>query len=540
MLAPLVIFHELGHYLFAKLFGVKAEVFSVGFGPKIFSKQVGETDWRFSLFPLGGYVQLYGADPSQEIPLEERHRALQYQTPGKRFWIFFGGPLFNLILAVLVFMIILVIGESHIAPVIGRVEKGSYAEQVGFRSGDKITKIDQKEVYKFREDVFFKIYENPGKSFQFTVEREGEKTPIDLNVAIQSEDGFTLYGEEKSVGRIEGLNLFARGLMIGISDPQSKAALMGLKTGDDLVSIGGEELKSWEHLRSVYASFDSGALFTITYKERKGEIYSDEVKKIELTKPESSQSLAEDLGLFSSELFVQKTQEGSPAEKMGILPGDRLYKVEGKELRSFSSLKETIQKYGQKKDQVEVTWVRDGKEVTAVLSFMVNTQRDPNLNKKNEYLIGVMPYVSMAEPTYYIEQIWNPFLLTYRATEKVILFVYRNVVALGKMFTGDVSINTLGGPIMIGQLAGSTFERGVTPFLTLMAILSVGLGIINLMPIPVLDGGHLMLLSIEIIRRKPLTLRQMEVIQQVGLAFIILLMVTAMRNDLLRLPFFNE
>ena len=107
------------------------------------------------------------------------------------------------------------------------------------------------------------------------------------------------------------------------------------------------------------------------------------------------------------------------------------------------------------------------------------------------------------------------------------------------MFTGDVSVATLGGPILIGKIAGESISRGLIAFLTTMAMLSIGLGVLNILPVPVLDGGHLMLLVLEIFRGRPLTLRQMEIVQQVGLSIILLLMVVVIRNDLARLPIFN-
>src|SRR3954469_13645882 len=121
ILGPLVVFHEFGHYIFARLFGVKAEVFSIGFGPTLWKRQLGETELRLSAIPLGGYVKLLGEDREADLPASQLKRALHKQAPWKRFFIFFGGPLFNFIFAVLVFMAILAIGEPQMASVIGRV-----------------------------------------------------------------------------------------------------------------------------------------------------------------------------------------------------------------------------------------------------------------------------------------------------------------------------------------------------------------------------------------------------------------------------------
>jgi regulator of sigma E protease len=143
--------------------------------------------------------------------------------------------------------------------------------------------------------------------------------------------------------------------------------------------------------------------------------------------------------------------------------------------------------------------------------------------------------LALAEPVTIIERTYNPLVLLYKGTERMLVITWRNFVSIRKMFTGDVSTATLGGPILIGKIAGESLEHGLVACLTAMAMFSIGLGVLNVLPIPVLDGGHLLLLGIEAIRRKPLTLRQMEIIQGVGLSLILLLMVVVMRNDLTRL-----
>jgi regulator of sigma E protease len=121
------------------------------------------------------------------------------------------------------------------------------------------------------------------------------------------------------------------------------------------------------------------------------------------------------------------------------------------------------------------------------------------------------------------------------ASERMVIFSWRNLVSLRKIVTGDVSVGTLGGPIMMGKIAGESLTRGLIAFLTNMAIFSIGLGVLNILPVPVLDGGHLLLLGVESIRGKPLSMRQMELIQGVGLFFILALMGIAFRNDIAHL-----
>jgi regulator of sigma E protease len=186
-----------------------------------------------------------------------------------------------------------------------------------------------------------------------------------------------------------------------------------------------------------------------------------------------------------------------------------------------------------------VKWERAGEFFEKKIKPNANQSRDPLLKVQTQYTIGVVPQLMWAQPPTVTERVLNPMLLVSKATEKMATYSWRNLVSIRKMITGDVSVATIGGPILIGKIAGESLGRGLIAFLTTMAVLSVGLGVLNLLPVPVLDGGHLMLLTIEMIRGKPLTLRQMEIVQQVGLSLILLLMAVVIKNDLSRLPIFN-
>ncbi|MEO5970670.1 MAG: site-2 protease family protein, partial [Bdellovibrionia bacterium] len=180
-------------------------------------------------------------------------------------------------------------------------------------------------------------------------------------------------------------------------------------------------------------------------------------------------------------------------------------------------------------------WERAGKLYSAVITPTVTAGRDPLLNKTTAYTVGVMPMLVLSEPITHIERVLNPFKLVYQATDRMITFSWRNLVLLRKMAVGQVSVGNLGGPIMIGKIAGESMTRGLISFLTNMAIFSVGLGVLNILPVPVLDGGHLLLLGVESVRGKPLTLKQMEIIQGIGLLLILALMGVAFKNDIARL-----
>ncbi len=532
ILVPLVVFHEFGHFVFAKLFGVRADIFSVGFGPRLWSRQIGETEWRLSLIPLGGYVKLLGEDRETEIPDQEQKRSLHRQAPWKRFLIFFGGPLFNFILAVFIFMVILAIGEPQIASFAGRVVRGSAAEKAGFESGDQILSVEGKSVKKFEEVGNF-LNDNPGKVLDFEVVHPQSATSIHLKAKTSIQSGYSVYGEAVQVGEIEGLLPIPRATQLGISNLNSVAGKAGLLTGDKVIEVNRHPVETWEEIESIYAKVNPHSSVEFKFQKARG----TQVLTLSWVKPLHSRGgdLGEDFGLYSSELFVEKPVQKSPAEIAGIRPGDRLMGVGQNEVQSFFDLKDAVQKAGEKEGTVRLRWERLGQIFTVAIKPTETPGRDALLNKVNHYTVGVMPMLVLGEPKTLVERVLNPFKLVVMAMDRVATFSWRNLISLKKMFTGDVSVGTLGGPIMIGKIAGESLSRGLVVFLTNMAIFSIGLGVLNILPVPALDGGHLMLLGVEILRGKPLTLRQMEIIQGIGLILILTLMGIAFHNDIARL-----
>ena len=528
ILGPLVVIHEFGHYFFARIFGVKAEIFSIGFGPTLFRKQLGETELRVSAIPLGGYVKLLGEDREAELSPELQKRALHRQAPWKRFFIFFGGPLFNFLFAIVLFMATLAIGDQQIGNVVGRVVQGSVAAKAGFESGDRVISIDGKLIQKF-EEIANAEAENPGKRLDFEVVHPGSAAPVHLTVMTSEQSGFSVYGEVTAVGDIDGLLPHPRAAQVGVSDPASLAGKAGITTGDLITDLNGAPLPNWEILEAKFREAPVGTNFQLKLAHGKGSLNAT------LTKSEGGSDMGRLWGLHSSELFIDKAIDKSPAQVAGIRTGDRLIAVGPQRVLSFFELKDAVQHSGETAGKVDLSWERDGKVMAASIVPTATTVRDPVLKKMTNFTVGIAPMLALAEPVTIIERTFNPLVLLYKGTERMVVFSWRNFVSIRKMFTGDVSVATLGGPILIGKIAGESLAHGLVAFLTAMAMFSIGLGVLNVLPIPVLDGGHLLLLGIEAIRRKPLTLRQMEIIQGVGLSLILLLMVVVMRNDLTRL-----
>ncbi len=338
-LGLLIVFHEFGHFLIAKLSGVGVLTFSVGFGPKLFVRKKGETEYALSAFPLGGYVKMIGEDPDEEVAQADRERSFAHKSLFKRCAIVFAGPGFNLMLAVLLLMLVFVFyGVPVMSTLVSGVEKGSPAEQAGVAKGDRIVAIDGKTVAEW-EALSQTIKGSQGKPINLEI-RRGSET-VKVTVQPTKKEGRNIFGERKD---------------------------------DWMIGIGSQ-----------------------------GTI-----------------------------------EKGKPGLAIG---------------RAFT-------------------------------------------------------------------QTWDYIKIT--------------LLAFYKMITGDVSPKNIGGPILIAQMAGQQAQEGVGNFLHFLAVLSINLGVLNLLPVPVLDGGHLLFFLVEAVIRKPVSVRVREMAQQVGICLLALLMVYAFYNDIVR------
>lgn len=336
----LIIIHELGHFFLAKKTGVGVLTFSVGFGPKLLRKKIGETEYALSAFPLGGYVKMVGEDPEEEVSNADIKRSFSHQKIIKRVAIVAAGPLFNLLLAVVLFAAI-----------------------------------------------------------------------------------FMLYGVPVLTTRIAGV------------DPNSPAAKAGIQKGDRVVAVDGRAIQKWEEL------------------------------------------------------------------------SDRIKQSQGKALN--------------------VRIQRDKQEITVTVQPTMKEGKNIFGESVDNWVIGIASEVSMEKS--------NPWLAVGEAFYKTGEYSVLTLLGLLKMIKGDVSPKNLGGPLLIAQMAGQQAQEGLGSFLFFVAILSVNLGVLNLLPIPVLDGGHLFFFLLEWILGRPVELRHRERAQQIGVFVLILIMVYAFYNDISRL-----
>lgn len=429
VLGIIIVIHELGHFLVAKFFKIKVEVFSVGFGPRLIGFRKGETDYRISAFPLGGYVKMAGETPMDSITGE----AYEFLSKPKwqRFLVAAAGPAMNIILAVALITGLYMYGtdvpEFLIgAPVINVVEPGSPAQRAGIQPGDQIVTFDGKQKPTW-QDVQNTVITSPGRELPIVIERDGK--------SLQ---------------------------------------------------------------------------FTVT-PERKG------------------REEAGDIGMFPYyRQLVQDVQPNSPALAAGMRPGDEIVRVNGIDIRiSGRTLQQIIQEIPDKTFPITVARGGPNGELGGNKTE-VQLQVMPEL-KDGRKMIGI----SLQWPVVHIKL--GPFA----AFQKSVQSNKENAVlifqVIGRLIKREASVKQLDGPISIISYSGRAYQEGFVTLFMFMALISLNLGILNIMPIPILDGGVILLLVIESLLGRDLSLRMKERIVQASVVFILMVMVIVLYNDVVKL-----
>ncbi len=437
VLGPLIFFHELGHFLVARLFGVGVEKFSLGFGPRILGRKIGRTDYRLSLIPLGGYVKMVGDEPDSKLSPEDLPYSFTHKHVAKRSLIVFAGPFFNAVLALLIFSGILYFnGIESIAPVIRKIEANSPAEQAGLALKDRIVAIDGMPVASWH-DITDIIEESTGTPWQLDIVRD--QTPMQIELTPKRAFYTNVYGDEVPYYEF-GISGVPEALaIVGLVAEKMPAEAAGLKAGDHIVAIDDQPITYWLEMQKIVTGSEGKKMrFTVQRK--------DDVLNLDIT-PE----LVKDRNL------------------MGIT--SKNYRI-------------GIQRY------------------------------DPVL-EKDKIVISFTLVQSLSRSVNVLGQITNAF------------FDF-----LKNVFRGKVSRELVGGPIRIAQMAHQSAQMGMVQLFSFIAAISLQLAILNLLPIPVLDGGHLLFYLIEAIKRKPLSVRARETAQQVGLFLLLFLMIFVFYNDI--------
>jgi regulator of sigma E protease len=428
VLGVLVFFHELGHFLVARWFGVGVEKFSLGFGPRLFGRKVGMTEYIVSAIPLGGYVKMVGEDPGADITDEERHLSFTHKVVWQRMLIVAAGPVFNLILADLIYTGLFgVYGVNGLPPVIGVIKAESPAAQAGLGYGDRVIAAGGKAVVLWN-DISEAIEASDGNPLALTLERSGDTRRVEIT-------------PEASTAQ----NLF------------------------------GEEVPSW--------AIGIGPI---------------------------------------QEPVIGGIQSGSPAEKAELKVMDRILAVGGTPLAVWGDVVTAVT--GSEGEAVELYLLRDGAELSLTIQ--------PELMDGNEgaWRIGIAPYYEVVN-----KRLGFVGCIT-EGVGKTLFLGKLMVVGLVKMVKGNIAAD-LGGPIIIAKMAGDQARVGISSLISFIAFISINLAILNFLPIPVLDGGHLVFFAIEWITGKPVNDKAREVAQQAGMFLLLSLMVYVFYSDITKLFF---
>ena len=415
----IVIVHELGHFLFAKKFGIKVEEFSLFLGPKLYSFQRGETTYSLRLFPIVAYVKMEG----EEQP-SESERAYNNKPKYARALTAFGGPLANFILA-LVLMTAFFAIQGFSTNEIAQVEKGSPAEYAGLQKGDAITRYDGNRVLTPNELMQF-LYVSKDKTVNIEYTRNGES-----------------YSGEITPSKL----------------PESKKYRIG-----------------------------------VTFVPDEG----------------------------NGSNVIDSITPGYPAEKVGLMAGDRIIKIGDVNVSNRDDLLNFLEK--NKDKEVSITALRSNSEVN--VNLIPKTDKDPE-----QYILGIG---FLAKKGNILDSIGESAVFTYSTIRSV-------GYSLIWLIKGVVSANQLVGPVGMVSAVGTAVQQGpdlMTKFIVLLyytSFLSIAIGATNLIPFPMLDGNRIVLIGIEAIRRKPIKPEREAFISMVGFVLIILLAIYAFYNDIVRL-----
>ncbi|NUN14400.1 MAG: site-2 protease family protein [Myxococcales bacterium] len=544
LIGGLVFFHEFGHFITARLCGVRVLVFSLGFGPRwtIYRSSRSGTEYCVSLLPLGGYVKMLGEDPAEPLSPQDRPFSFNSQALWKRFLIVFAGPFFNLILPVFIFFF-LAFGQNVHPTTIGIVVPGGPAWEQGLRDGDKIVSLDGEDVNYWWE-IQDKIASSPDKTLDIVYERDGKLISTTITPRVFSQVRYAELGATEKQGQIRVVQTYIKPIVYVA--PGSAAAAAGLSSWDRIVSIDDQPVEKWYEVERQLGKLSGKTVKIQALRhESIGNVFGMEMstwglpKTVSLAVPATNNSAAS-LGLDSAELYVHYVQPGTPAEtQIGLQRGDKLETLNGQPIPTWSIFERLVY------DDVKIA-LRNDEEKEFTVTFLRNGVRHEQrflptqLSRKGEHntdvtvvVIGAHNLSEYGSPS----PIPNAEPLRYAARQAVWETwdkLKLNVLAVAGLFSGHVPLKDLGGPILIGQIAAKTEDYGWTYFFKVMVMLSINLGLLNLLPVPMLDGGHLMFFAIEAIRREPVSIRIRQIAAYIGLSMILLLMVLVFKNDIER------
>ncbi len=507
LLGLCIFVHELGHLLGGRMVGIKAEVFSIGYGKGVLKKKWGDTTYQVTLIPFGGYCKFYGENPSEDR--EGKGYEFLSAHPLKRVVTVIMGPLFNLFFGIILFFTMNMTGYSvetngvYIPEYFKSGEYVSPAYQAGIRTGDIITSINDEEVNGFT-DVQSSVVFSEGKALSIEYKRDHSKNTVKVKPKKYTEKGYYTIGVMPYGERVLVANVLE-------GNPAAEA---GLERFDEIKSVEGKEFETpQEFTRYIREKAGVPLQFTI--------IRSGNEKEITVT-PRQREVLT--VNKFRDARFPDETYQVT-LDKLELVKssiGDGKVKVNGRRVHAFNEFVKIIGRSGNRVLTIETPGgtYRGNMEFEKYGFVGIETAISPDMIRIEHGVAGAA-----------VKSLKDPFE-----------FIALNVQGIGMMFAGELDVRkNLSGPIRIAKIAGDTaYYRGIDAFILLMAKISIILMVMNLLPIPMVDGSYVVFFLYEAIKGRPLNEKIMEKIQLIGFAFLILLGVFIIFNDLSFLPFFQD
>ena len=506
LLGLCIFVHELGHLLGGKMVGIKAEVFSIGYGKGFIKKKRGDTTYQITLIPFGGYCKFYGEDPNEER--QGKPYEFLSAPPLKRVVTVLMGPLFNLFFGIILFFVMNIYGypvETNKIYIPDYLTKGEYvspAYEAGLRTGDTIVAINNQQIVGFT-DIQSKVAFSKGKPIIVKAVRGNDTFEVTIAPKKYTKKGYYTIGIMPYGDRV---------LVMGILD-NSPAQKAGLKEMDEIIEANGTQFHSPEEFTKFIRKYPEkelsmtisrgGHLITIPITPMKKEVLSIQEFTDMRFANEKHNIMVDSLSLI---------QAAANAGKV---------KINGKTVQSFEQMKTIINN-----SKSVITLQTPGGTYKGIMKFEsfgfvgIETAISPE-NKFVQY--GVTDA--------FVKSLVDPFD-----------FIALNFRGIGMMFTGELDVRqNLSGPIRIAKIAGDTaYYRGVSAFIILMAKISIILMVMNLLPIPMVDGSFILIFLYEAITRRKFSQKLLEKIQMIGFAILVLLGIFVIFNDLSFLPFFKD
>jgi regulator of sigma E protease len=380
------------------------------------------------------------------------------------------------------------------------------------------------------------VEDRAGEPLQFVVQR-GDGKVRQTVTPVRSLQQYPL-GITDEVGRV-GISPYHPRPVVGVIAPSGPAGAARLRTFDLVVAARGKPVERWSQLERMLES-NQGSLLPLTFLRPRTirgalgglldlDVYEPRVTT--LTPEPGPGPGSERAGLELADLYVSQVKEGSPEHRMGLLPGDRLLSLDGKPIRFWRGL--VLELTSQSDTSHRLSWRRGERVMSGSFSLKPEKGVGELGQLTDRFVVGIRNWMPLRlEPA-----ADNPHPVTYALQEAVsetAAMVRFTVYSIVRLLQGRLTVKSIGGPLAIFEVSGTAAREGVLNYLKLMAFISINLGLINLLPIPLLDGGHLVFVLIEAVARRPLSIRVREKAYIIGLVLLLLLMILAVKNDVER------